>query len=422
MWCEFRFPANAGASVDLLLSTSLFYMPGYTKVSLAYGVRDLTHERQASFISVLEAYEEAFRTAAWLRERVALRVYHDDSLDAYVAPDGSRPYPALLRRLAACPGIQLVWFRVADPRFRSADGAFHVGVFGAFVRFHALIEGVVPTAKAVCLIDMDSFYTPAFFERLLTFACAGAGALAFTGPLEITHHAWVAPEDAATAKPNAKGCFTAFRSRFPTPAWDDFASAGLDALVPHMRYLDAMLLAIFGPSSSAERLYEEFAYGADELILNAWLRLHGTPVQEVRLVRSGVGYVFHKLAAYLRWNGERSVAARALAAALKHPSVDALVKTVERDAPGVTTLAALKRYFDGWRPHAPLLAQLQIDGRILAVVADERLDARAEAPHVYMVDAGGARKALAALVAWRPPIVVRAVEKRRKPKNKKVRT
>jgi len=399
-WCAFRFPAHATAPVDLLLCTSLFYMPGYTKVSLKDGVRDLTHERHAAFARVLEAYERAFTTVAWMRARVALRIYHDDSLDAYVAPDGKAPYPAILRRLAKCPSIQLVSFRVADPRFRSADGAFHVGTFGAFVRLHALTEGGADAAGAVALVDADSFYTPAFYKRCFA---APLGFTAFTGPLEITHHAWVPPE--APALPNAKAGFTLLKgARLPAATWSDFATAGMDAVLPRMRYLDAMRLAVFGPTSSAERLYEEFAYGADELILNAWIQRSGLPVAEARLVRPGPGgveYFFHKLVAYLRWNGARSVAATELARALGQPSVDALVATVERDAPGVTTLAALRAYLAPWRPHVPLLRQLQIDGRIVAVVADERIDAPAEVPRTYMVDAHAASATVAELAIFK---------------------
>lgn len=378
-WCAFRFPPDAPrANVDVLISTCVFYRPNYTKFTAAGSLQDVTHARQASFLTVLGFYERAYEVVPWFRHRVVVRVYYDDSLEAYATPQGTRPWPATMARLRDHPGFQMVWFRADAPRFREGDG--HRGLLGTLVRFHAACEGSPPpAARVVAVVDADSFYAKEWWKKQLEFAASpdpGHDVLGLTSPFELMFHAAASvtrPEHVARLKPTLKAGLTSFRRRFPAGHFDAVGTTDFERLRPHMRYLDAMRPAVYPTSQNEQaRLFEEFSYGIDELLLNVWLTESDLRVGVVELERSGgPRYFFDRLLAFLRWNvgtGGRSVACQRLAKALGATDGD-LVALVDAAANKVTDATSLAAAIAPWKQHMGLWTLLQVDGRILAVIA-----------------------------------------------------
>jgi len=409
MWCAFRFPPDAPRqSVDVLLSLCVFHRPAYTKFVADGSLEDVTHKRQAQFQAVLAAYERAFEAVPWFRHRVVVRVYFDASLATYATPEGARPWPATLARLHAHPGFQMVEFRADGARFR--EGAGHRGLLGTLVRFHAACEDAPPpAARVVAVVDADSFYTRDWWARQFAFAAGtpDVDVLGFTSPFELMFHAAAEvarPEDVARLKPTLKAGFTSFRKRFPAGFFDAIA-ADLERRRPHLRALDALRPAVYPDSRHGEaRLFEEFAYGIDELLLNAWLTESAMRVGTVDLRRAGgPAYFFERLLAFLRWNagvGGRSETCKRLAAAVGAKDGD-LVAHVERVAATADLAAAAP-----WATHMALWTQAQVDGRILAVLANAAALAknkrRLPAASAFLVDsdANGSERIVQDMAAW----------------------
>ena len=415
-WCELTFPPAppAQARYTFLLSTSLFYFPKYTRAYRARGVFDETHEKQSSFVDALRYYAALFEIP-WFKRHVLLRVYYDDSLLLYTAQDGTPPWPGILAALGKNDSFQLVGFRCADPRFRetvslSGSGSeveVHRGLLGTLMRFHAAFDFPENRiADTVCLIDVDSLYTPAWWREHMDFLRAGDAKkiLAFTGPFEVGLHGYLPPES-AYIQPFVKGGFTSFKQLLPAAEWTDFPNLWEGAR-PALRYLDALRTVEFGEKGSAgERLYEDFGYGVDEAVLNALLldKSRAMGLREVTLCRpasQAIPNFMAKLAAAFRWNGARSVPFRQLCAAMGDVDPDKLVAAVT--GARINGFADLETsVVSQLRPHAALMERMQMDARLIHVIrtfsaADA---ARYKDSRDYLVATNEAPRLLAELAA-----------------------
>lgn len=403
-WCELDFgisvrPCKRAA---FLLSSSLFYMPNYVKTYARLGAKDETHQKQGAFMEAIRYYERLFSENQWFQGNVLLRLYFDSSLLLYRAPDGSRPWRGVLARLRSNPHVQLVRFSCRLPELcreptdapGGEGGRLHRGLFGALVRMHAATDFPEGT-KCVCLIDMDSLYTKRWWQRNAEFMAApDQQVLGFTGIFEMNLHGYL-PAETRDVPPFLKCGLTSFKKPLDADSWRMFPAL-FEALLPSLRYKDAVRQQLFGDKSMDERFFEDFGYGADEAVLNAVV-VHQFRLSQVRVVpltrgATAVGTFFEKLAAFMRWNNERSAAMRGLARALGLGGARDVIKMVETEGARCKSFADLGRFVQRMRPFLPHMLRMQIDARVLNVIRsfDAKLYAGAEASNNYIVPAAAA--------------------------------
>ncbi|KAG2424933.1 hypothetical protein HXX76_014091 [Chlamydomonas incerta] len=363
--------------VRYLLSTSLFYLPEYKKTYARLGTIDETHAKQQQFLAAARHYMRLLEEAPWLRKNVALRVYYDDSLFLYQAPDGSRPWEQVLRELGAHPSVQTVRFHCAAPQYREpAAPHLHRGLLGALMRLHAACDGpggaFAAGAKCVCLVDMDNLYSEEWWQEHARFLrCPSKRVMSFTGLTEMVLHGYVAPGQ--EVRPLSKFGLTSFKEPLPASAWTG-VPALLEELRPHMRYLDAVRLQLYGPESANERFFEDFAYGFDEVLLNHVLARCIPDTDSIRVVEmvrkpeSMIAAFFEKMVGFLSWNGQRSCAMRQLAQDMGHTSPAQLLQWLEAAKSSTRDVRSLEALIARFSPHAATLGQLQIDARTLHLI------------------------------------------------------
>jgi hypothetical protein len=417
-WCSLDFHARTGGDEGarprrILLSSSLFYFPQYTKRFAGNHVVDQSRRRQETFLEVIAYYERVFHDHAWFRDNVTLRLYYDDSLMMYNAAKhghpARKPWPDVIRRHRADPRSNFQWvrFECGDERFREAFAASptnqhafrgHRGLLGSIMRFHALYD--VPENEGfetVCLIDMDAVYTFDWWVEHVKFTAAAKESsapkvMAIVGMFEIPLFGYIESPHENPAHDHAllhAGITSISNARLPREEWRTMP-ARIDRLRPYCRYLDSLRCMLYDDESGkAERLYDDFAYGFDEALLNRVVfaphivALKLKEVSVVRDVQKTMRFFTTKLLSFLAWNGARSVSMRRLAAASGYGGDDAGV--VELLA-HVTSLAAgtfvtWDAFIDGvikpLAPHLPILRELQIDHRVLRVFDDLLADGAA---------------------------------------------
>lgn len=399
-WCTMRIPNQTlteppNRGTYILLSSSLFYLPKYTKVYKERGPRDETSLKQRMFMEVAEFYLKLFELPT-AQKHVRLRLYIDDSLLEY----RNGAWRPLLDRMAKCPYIQLVQFD-APCFYESKQGKTHRGLLGAMMRFHALFaDPDIDIGRAdpacVCLVDFDNVYAPEWWSKQFSFARGATSVLAFTGPAEMGMHGFV-PRGEPVLPFLAAGMTTFKRGILDRAAtWDAFET---DFCHRHDSPLNVRIDATefaryqeLGAQSLGEPLYRDFGYGLDEIVLNTWATAAMRPrdIRVVRTFRPRVNpgfFILDRVIDAVRWNGERSSSAREMAAAYKEASVTALIRTLERrrdscvsNPEGIDIIAAYARdaraVQDYLRPHLSRLSRMYIDGRIVHVLGDPNSFAR----------------------------------------------
>jgi hypothetical protein len=374
------------------MSTSLFYLPGYVKTSTDKGAQDVTHNKQHAFMRALQHWERLLRDP-WFGREVGVRLYYDDSLGQYVAKNGTRPWPAVIERLSRNPAFQLIEYACQMPQLCLENG-MHRGLFGTFVRIHAACEGPLSgfarassssssRPRMVCVIDLDNIYSADWFRRNRAFLDRKASAvLGFTGGFELNLQAYLP----ATEYPGGRGCpanlkfcLTSFKHALPAACWDGFPEA-FASLLPAMRSVDAVRQQLFREKADHERFFEDFGYGFDEYVLNKFVHAHVPPgAIEIAVIHRNVDmsikFFFEKLVGYMEWNGQRSVAMRQLAADRglgdeEGLGVQAVIDDVKARQKDIKTFAQLEAFIvDRLRPHHALFSRMQIDARLLALIA-----------------------------------------------------
>ena len=411
-WCELKFPTKPPKQKQykMLLSTSLFYFPNYTKAYRREGIKDETHSKQQSFLQVLRYYWSLFELD-WFRRNVLLRIYYDESLLLYETVNGSKPWYDLLRSLSDHDNFQLVRFKCKDPHFREQHGGhdLHRGLLGTFIRFHAIFDFEVNRiAKCVCLIDMDSLYTKAWWTQHIEFLSnTREHILSFTGPFEMNIHGYLPPES-TYVQPFMKACFTSFKLLLPQKRWIEFPEFWRRFL-PTIRFLDAYRYLQYKEKSSQERLFQDFGYGFDEAVLNAMLydRSEVMGIQTVTLHRTNgmqISTFIIKLLLGFEWNGQRSVTMQCLSRDMGFESVAQLIAYVEGAQSRMKTMDHLEKFIKSFRPHLPIMASLQIDARILHLIKTFSNDGKSKDSKDFLVGPSESRHILNDLAVWKPRI------------------
>jgi hypothetical protein len=434
-WCQLTWPRSKGtlrAAPLVLLATSLFYFPNYTKTYTGNRVVDETHTKQGAFLAALRHYADLFDGVAWMRSNVRLRVYHDDSLLAYRDAAGRAVWAEELAaggRLGGHPSFEWVRFRFARPHFREHLGPVlgdgHRGLLGTITRFHALHDFEQNRgAGCVCLIDADGLYTRRWWDAHLAFLERARGkVMAVVGPFEtpLYGHLVDAPAPGEYRPMLHAGMLTlAGDALLPSAQWRDLSRAiDTPAERAYLALLDAMRCSLYGSEQVAnDRLFSDFAYGFDEALLNrivlppaALARLGLVEINTLRGVAPAARFFADKLMRFLRWNGERSVALRQLACAMRlsdAPTIEGARLLLERCAAALDGAAMLRlrdwgeferRVLAPLRPHLALLEQLQLDHRLLQVFHTPLAVTPFERSSDYHVGLGRGRDADAAALA-----------------------
>ena len=408
-WCELRFPSKPPKHkrYKMLLSTSLFYFPKYTKAYRVGGVKDETHAKQRSFLQAVQFYLSLF-DLDWFRRNVMLRIYYDSSLFIYETENGTKPWLEVLQMLNEHGSFQLVRFECTDRRFREQTGEhdLHRGLFGAFVRFHAMFDFESNRiAKCICLVDIDSLYTKAWWEQHIEFlADARHNILSFTGPFEMNIHGYLPPES-TYVQPFMKGGFTSFKKLLPSNLWTEFPKYWT-SFHSTLRYLDAYRYLQYKENASQERLFQDFGYGFDEAVLNDMLLDHSSymGLKVVTLHRTNgtqISTFVVKLTQSFEWNGQRSVAMQQLCREMGFKSVGQLLAYVSSMQTRLKSMEHLESFIKSLRPYVATMSELQIDARIIHLIRTFTNDGKSRDSKDFLVGAHESRRILGDLAAWK---------------------
>ena len=386
-------PTKNKKEYRFMLSTSMFFFPGYSKVYKDFGVKDETDKKQLLFMNVIHDYVKKFDRDQWYKDNVLVRIYLDGSLEAYESPDGTRPWTSVLADISNHENFQLVSYACADPSFREsahtlervgkskAALSWHRGLLGTMMRFHAAFDFPENRiAKCVCLVDIDSVYTDKWWKLQEDFLTdQTARIMALTGPMEIGLHGYVFTDSLALTESEniplfCKGGLTSVRSLLDPVAWNEFPERWR-TMRRDLRSID-MLRFIF--EEPPVRLMEDFAYGFDERVLNE-IFLKGREIKRIGTFRVNAAANFASmLLRTFKWNG-KSVAMRELAVASGFEDIDAMIAFVESFVP-VAAPGADRRppspsmdelesvILSRFRPHVKIMFELQIDRRMLHAI------------------------------------------------------
>jgi hypothetical protein len=384
-WCRLEPVTSLAFHGTYLMSTSMFYLPNYTKSNVA-GSQDVTHHKQQAFLHGVQHWERLLESSSFFRRELGVRLYYDDSIFKYVTEKGGKPWPAVIDRLSKNTSFQLVKYSCQLPQL-CRENDMHRGLFGTFIRIHAAcrVPGGFFTAdstnnrpRLVAVIDLDNVYSAEWFRRHIEFLRDPKGSvMGFTGVFELNLHAYLPAADypgGLNCPPNLKFGMTSFKRPLPAACWNSFPEKFTE-LLPAMRYLDAVRQQLFREKADGERFFEDFGYGFDEYILNRFVHEKVVP-SDIKIINihryqdASISSFMDKLLRYLAWNGERSVAMRQLARDMHLPGVSSVMDLIKARQTDVKTFAQLETFLSHvLRPHIQVLSRLQIDARVLHLVA-----------------------------------------------------
>ena len=310
-----------------------------------------------------------------------MRIYYDDSLALYPA------WAPLLAKYRDHPFFQWVHFDMPaykDPQ----DPRLHLQLIGTVMRFHAFFDHAC-RATVISAVDLDIVYKPRWLHEVRArlplkaeSSAAGSRKAATTKCNAVIFSNGVASpyygalirgimDDPVRRYYVNAGLFSA-RYRFPEGEWDALPSAVFadPAFLRRLRYLDLLKVALW--RESPDRLYEDFEYGFDEILLNYLVErkvaageLRPCVVYLTSPKLNRPDFLRGRLMDYLRWNAaKRSRHLPALLAALRVPDVRALQARLER----LPDTAALANAFRGAPGALDLLGRMQVDARLVEVL------------------------------------------------------
>lgn len=388
-----KFEGFKNTSGKLLLSTSLFFFPKYSKIFNNKFV-DESNNRQHSFMNVIAYYEKIFKDHKWFRDNVILRIYYDNSLLMW--NDGE--WNNIISK--ASKNIEWVKFQCMDSKFHewfpetTTSKAFmgHRGLIGTLIRYHALYD--FPENKnfnSICLIDVDTVYTFDWWKLQTKLAISGKQCMAaIAGLFETPIFGTILTEDSNMQKRMAHaGLFSLIGTRFDADDWLNYPRMFKDTHL-YAQALDYMRCALFPDTCRQERLYIDFAYGYDELLLNYMIipkyagKVEYNVVDTARDPRRTMKFFISRFLMYLKWNGSRSVVLTQLGGLMKTDVVEFVEKLSQTQYD--TWSDVYTKVIMPFKPHIEKLRQLEIDHRLVHIFESIDADYNPLPSNLYITD------------------------------------